>query len=171
MERVFFLIWNFDTYIIYIKLELRNPYLIFISQFSCFNSFINRNLSNISKINDLVSLSVQFQKDIANRNQSHVNSTTYDDSFVNKSKLTNLSSNMSQEADMTRNRFPEVTQHSSWKSSSVYKPKFTTSTRKKQRGTSGKNVSRGVTLNQIFKNNILINSKIAKNEDIGNLNK
>ena len=96
-----------------------------------------------------------------------MNSTTYDDSFLNKSKFTNLSTNISHEEEITRNRFPNVTQYSNsnWKTNSVYRPKFNNPSRK-QNDSENQGISNGITLNQIFKNNIIVNQNMVKNEDL-----
>ncbi|CAI2364608.1 unnamed protein product [Moneuplotes crassus] len=110
---------------------------------------------------DLVSMSVQFQEDLVKRNRSHVNSTTFDESLLNKSKFTNISSNVSQEEELNRSRLPTVAFYSSdkWKTNSGFNPKYSLSQKRDKNATGG---HRGVTLNQVFHNNVIINPKMIK---------
>jgi hypothetical protein len=71
---------------------------------------------------------------------------------MTKSKFTNLSTNISHEDEVTRNKFPNVSTFTNWKTSSGIKVKFS---KMEHQNTTEMNEFQNTTLDKMFKNNIV----------------
>jgi len=64
-------------------------------------------------------MSVKLQSELANRNRSNTKflgmNSSYEDSYWNKSKMTNFSTTVPQDEQVTRNRLPVMSTYSNWK--------------------------------------------------------
>lgn len=119
--------------------------------------------SRLLNPNDLSVFNVKYKSKQFRNGRSHIEhfkpishvQSTYDDSLINKTRVTNLSTNISQ--DDRENKLPDVSGYMSSKRSSILK-----NTRNQVDSFDQFRTTNHGKLNKIFKNNVIVNRKMIK---------